>query len=426
MKSKLSLSLAVFLSCVAGTASATEPVSCERYTKALIELVQPDMALPGVELPEVKFRKDVRVGQHSPYVTAIRAQFDLPHGKFDNELQKLVKQYQKELGFNDTGVIDAHTLINLVPLSAEFRERVAKEVAADCARIEKEVQAKGIKRYIEVNLASQNLRAYEVNPYTNRVTEILRTKVAVGGPNTRTALQDQKIVGLHLNPSWVPSHKEVQANLGLKEKGLSTTWLTRNKIEVTDLDGRPVDVNKLTLENWDSFVYKQPYTSESFMGKVRFETEAPAPNVLHATPDMKLFERNVRLSSTPTIKIEDAKLVAQWVAGALLPDSPESESFEDAYAGEAPDLKRYVSDEGPVPVFVTYRQLEFKDDGTPVYFADVYDIRKPVTMDPYHEIDPEPAPELTKAKASKAKTLSKFEKKVDLAPEELNPDFPPK
>lgn len=424
MKSKLSLSIALLLSCVAGTASATDPISCERYTKALIELVQPDKALPGVELPEVKFRKDIRVGQHSPYLTAIRAQFDLPHGKFDKELQTLVKRYQQELGFQSTGVIDAHTLINLVPLSAEFRERVASEVAADCERIDNIVSANGYSRYIEVNLASQYLRAYEVNPFTKRVTEILRTKVAVGSPNARTKLEDQQIVGLHINPSWVPSLKQVQTNLGLKAKGLSTSWLERNKIEVTDLDGKVVPYANLTVDNWDSFIYKQPYTKDSFLGKVRFETAEPASNTLHATPDRNMFERNVRLSNSATIKVEDAKLVAQWIAGGLLPDSAESQSFDDAYSGEAPDLKRYVSEEGPVPVFVTYRQLEFKDDGTPVYFADIYDIRKPVTLDPYHELDPEPAP--SKAKASKAKTLSKFEKRAVPASDKLPTDLPPK
>lgn len=424
MKSKLSLSIALLLSCVAGTATAADPVSCERYTQALVELVQQDKALPGVELPEVKFRKDIRVGQHSPYLTAIRAQFDLPHGKFDKELQTLIKQYQSELGLYGTGVIDAHTLVNLVPLSAEFRERVANEVAEDCSRIDSLVATNNISRYIEVNLASQNLRAYEVNPFTKRVTEILRTKVAVGGPNVRTSLGDHEIAGLHINPSWVPSLKDVSTNLGVKRKGLTTRWLESNKIEVTDLDGKPVDYASLNIDNWDSFIYKQPYTEKSHLGKVRFETTQPAANMLHATPDMKVFDRNVRFANTATIKVEDAKLVAQWIAGGLLPESAESQSFDDAYNGEAPDLKRYVSEEGPVPVFITYRQLEFKDDGTPVYFADIYDIRKPVTLDPYHELDAEPV--LSKSKASKAKTLSKFEKRAIPADDSLPTDLPPK
>lgn len=425
MKSSLSISIAALLTSVSGLASATNPVNCERYTKALIELVQPDKALPKVVLQEARFKKDIRVGQFSPYITAIRAQFDMPHGKFDDALQGQIKQYQKELGFYDTGVIDAHTFMNLLPLSSEYREYLAKEVAADCVRINEVVAQAGYTRYIEVNLASQNLRAYEVNPASRRVTEILRTKVAIGAPNNRTSGHDHIITGLHINPSWKPTLTEIHQNLFPKGKGLDTGWLARNGFEVTDLDGNHVALANISPANWNFYQYSQPSKPDSFLGKIRFEADAPVGDFLHDTPDQKLFDRNVRMSSTPSIKVEDARLVAQWVAGGLLPESAESVSFDDAYDSSAPDLKRYASKEGVVPVFFTYRQLEFRDDGTPLYFADVYDLRKPVTLDPYNELDPEPV-ELTPAKAAKAKTLSKFEQRAPEQDEEWPEDLPPK
>lgn len=426
VKSKLSITVALALACASGAASATNPVTCERYSNALVELVKPDRALPGVVLQEAKFKTDIRVGQFSPYITAVRAVFDLPHGNFDKELQTQIKQYQKELGFFDTGVIDAHTFMNIVPLSAEYREYLANDVKADCARIDKIVAEKGFTRYLEVNLASQNLRAFEVNPYSKKVTEILRTKVAVGGPNNRTIPQPHQITGLHINPSWAPGLDVIRSNLIPQGKGFSTDWLKKNHVDVTDVDGNKIALDKITPENWNVFLYRQPHKPDSFLGKVRFEA---TPNVtnsfLHDTPDQKLFERNVRLSPTPSIKVDDARLVAQWVAGGLLPESAESQSFDDAYDGVAPDLKRYVSEEGAIPVFFTYRQLEFRDDGTPVYFADIYDIRKPATLDPYHELDEEPV-ELTKAKAAKAKSRSKFEARRAEKNTPWPDDLPPK
>lgn len=366
MVKKLLFSAACLLACASVPAFAQ--LSCETQAAALAATAG-DEARSAAPPVSVRVPRDLKRGQSSPLLPVVRESLGLPAaGGFDAALQAAVKQYQESLGFTPTGVLDAHTFINVMPLSAVYRASVAEKAVAQCRRVNEAVARARPAKFVEVNVAAQVLVAYERDA-AGRYVEVLRSRVVAGAPKTETPLNDFSLWGLKFNPGWTPTTNILSRNV-VKGGTVNGRWLASHQMHITDGAGRVVPSSQVTASNWKQFHYHQPAGPAAALGVLKFETSSNQNIYLHDTPEKEKFDWNVRLASSGCVRVQEIEGLARWAFDALEDGSAASQAFDRNMDTVKNGIKRLPA---AIPVYLTYRLVDFGEQGEPVYYADGYD-----------------------------------------------------
>jgi murein L,D-transpeptidase YcbB/YkuD len=86
------------------------------------------------------------------------------------------------------------------------------------------------------------------------------------------------------------------------------------------------------------------------MGDIKFMMPNDFGIYLHDTPDKALFERDDRWISNGCVRVENARLLAEWLFGEMP-------------RGSDPDAEEEVKLASPVPVYITYLTVAATSDG---------------------------------------------------------------
>lgn len=376
MIKKLVLSTGILL--VTASAPAFAQLACQEQSTILA--AQANMETEEGESIAVRAPRDLKRGQSSHLVPMIRESLGLSGaGGFDAELQSAVKAHQSELGFTPSGVLDSHTFMNVVPLSAQYRAKVAEKAAEQCRRVNEAVARARPSKFVEVNVASQTLVAYELDPTTGAAVEVLRSRVVAGAPSTQTPLNDFNLWGLKFNPGWTPTTNILSRNV-VKGGSVNRRWLASHRMRITDANGDPVSASSVTSSNWRKFRYHEPAGPNAALGVLKLETSSNQNIYMHDTPEKSKFDWNVRLASSGCVRVQEIEQLARWATDALEEDTPAARAFDKNMETVKNGIKRLPA---TIPVYLTYRLVEFDEQGRTVYFADGYNrVGVPVTIAP--------------------------------------------
>jgi murein L,D-transpeptidase YcbB/YkuD len=353
-----------------------QDLPCEAAATALAVQMTTQAAQQPAPL-SIKLRP-LRPGQKAPWLPELRGRLGLEaEGGYDDALKQAIAENQAQLGFTPSGELDTPTLLNLLSLSARYRAQVAEQAAVACRRVNQELARTRPMRFIEVNIASQQLVAYERDT-TGAAIEVMRSRVIAGGPATRTPLDDFTLWGLKFNPGWTPTSNILARNV-VKGGAVNQRWLKSHSMHITNAAGQRVSTDAVTTGNWRQFRFTEPAGPGAALGAWKFETTSTQNIYMHDTPEKEKFERNERLASSGCVRVQDIEALARWAYNATEEGSAQSRAFDQLSESGKNTIKRLAD---KIPVYLTYRLVDWDTEGHVVYYADGYRRAPgPVTVD---------------------------------------------
>lgn len=278
---------------------------------------------------------------------------------FDSDLENVVKSYQKHHGMEPDGVVGT-TTVDMINTPIDLRIKQVETTMERWRWFPKSMNG----RYVVVNIAGYELRAYE------DMNSVLYMPVIVGQKMRQTPVFSSVIYSIRFNPSWgVPHMIAVQDKLKVIQKDPS--YLSRKGFVVYDSNNDRVDPGSV---DWDSlsksnFPYRlrQMPGSQNALGKIRFSITSPFDVYLHDTAEPKLFEKAVRNFSSGCIRVAKPLDLGVFVFNdsAEWPRDKISQNMQGSQTRNI-DLKH------PVPVHISYFTAWIDEEGETHYVLDVY------------------------------------------------------
>jgi murein L,D-transpeptidase YcbB/YkuD len=320
----------------------------------------------AITIPEGKLLKP---GMQDERVTLLRQRLDVPEPdipetagaavtvdiNYDEPLVAAVKAFQESLGLNGDGVIGPATIAALNGGSATTKE----DIVANMERWRWEPNDYGD---FQVTVNIPEFRLWIMNKDEVHYT----TRVVVGTPKNQTAVFNDEIEHIVVNPYWnVPSSiatNEIRPHL-IANPG----YLASQNMEMLS-GGKVINASAIdwTQTNINKFHIRQKPGAGNALGRVKFLFPNQHDIYLHDTPSKSLFSRSFRAYSHGCVRVENP----MDFADALLKLEPSlnAETLTAAFG----DTERWFNLKTKVPVHISYFTLRVDADGTIRSYGDVY------------------------------------------------------
>jgi murein L,D-transpeptidase YcbB/YkuD len=281
---------------------------------------------------------------------------------YDATLVTRMKAFQRAEGLKADGVLGRETVARLAA-APEWRVRQL-EIALDRWRTLPDAPTDSA--YVRVNIPEFRLRV--MAPSLVGMREVLAMNVVVGGGGrNQTPEMVEEIETVVFRPFWniTPRIMRDEVKPGFAK---DSTYLSSRGMELvqkgTVIPATPENVERLGT---DGIRVRQRPGAQNALGKVKFLLPNDLGIYLHDTPTRSTFRRERRAESHGCIRLEDAKVLAEW----LLRDQPQwtSARIDSAMAAEKPTDVRLTA---KVPVRLEYATVVAGPDGTLQRFPDVY------------------------------------------------------
>jgi len=360
---------------VAGVLAQVEP-SYPGYRRTLhalqtyVELAKKD---DGEQLPATK--KVIVPGDTYPGVPRLtrllRSVGDLPadanvHGDqstYSGALVDAVKNFQRRLGRDPSGKIDAQTLADLnVPLSRRVRQM---QLTLERWRWMPDSYQ---KQPIVANIPEFRLRAYDKDFKIAVMMNVVVGK-AYGGHNTPVFNDTMEYV--IFRPYWEVPPSIIRGEI-VKHIVRDPDYLATKGFEVVDSKRNVVSDGTVTPEVLAQiragklFVRQKPGPKNA-LGLVKFLFPNSYNVYMHDTPSTEFFAKSRRDFSHGCIRLERPADLAAWV----LRDNPgwTPERIQAAMNGST---TQQVNLAHPIPVLILYATVIVLDDGVVHFYDDIY------------------------------------------------------
>lgn len=284
---------------------------------------------------------------------------------FDRDLEAAVRQFQRQHGLRENGVVDSTTLRELnVPVEVRICQ-----MAVNLDRLRWLPYELG-DRHILINIPDFNLDVVE----NKRV--VMNIRAIVGKIDKRTNLLSSRITAVELNPYWkVP--KSIAVDEYLPKLRQNPRYLEGKKIKVFagDYQTKPVKPtsikwSRLSAENFPYFLRQEP-GADNPLGRVKFVFSNEADIYIHDTPTRNLFAQSQRSFSHGCIRIEKPVDLAVY----LLRNQQNNRWSRQAIQAEIQKGKNMpLPLTQPVPVHIVYQTVWVDREGNLNFRPDIYDI----------------------------------------------------
>ena len=282
---------------------------------------------------------------------------------FNENVESVVKEFQRRHGLLVDGVVGKNTL---AALNVAAKEK-AQQLALNITRLEM-FEEKDSDAYVLVNIPEYRLR------YISK-GEVKATKdVVVGKPSWATPSFSDHIEKFVVNPEW-----RIPLSIATKEIAPKVAdnpnYLEENSIVIRKnsfIDDELVDPNTIDWENmkpyqFDHFLVKLP-NEKNPLGKVKYLFPNRHAVYVHDTPYQQWFKETNRAASHGCIRLQDpfslAKLIAEDQGVESLMDNVIS-------ARELRQSKTFHLKE-PLPIHLVYWTAWADADGKVNFRNDIY------------------------------------------------------
>jgi murein L,D-transpeptidase YcbB/YkuD len=363
---------------VAGVLATVEPPypGYRRTIQALqtyIELAKKDNGeqLPAVKKPIVPgdtYAGVPRVAQLLRLVGDLPQSADVSAGSptdppiYKGALVDAVKNFQRRLGRDVSGRIDAQTVADLnVPLSSRVRQM---QLTLERWRW---LPASYQNAPIIANIPEFRLRAYDKDFNVGVTMNVVVGKAYGHG----TPVFSENMQYVVFRPYWEVPYSITKAEIVphiLRDPG----YLARENLEIVDSKQNVVASGAVSSDAIDQlragklFVRQKPGPKNS-LGLVKFLFPNSYNVYMHDTPATELFSRSRRDFSHGCVRLEKPAELAAWV----LRDNPgwTPERIHDAMNGTT---TQQVNLTHPIPVLIVYATVIVLEDGQVHFYDDIY------------------------------------------------------
>ncbi|MGO9952362.1 MAG: L,D-transpeptidase family protein [Dissulfurispiraceae bacterium] len=360
---------------VAGILAQVEPPypGYRRTIQALHTYIEFAKKDDGEQLPAVK--KAIMPGDTYPGVPRLtrllrllgdlRADANVSADKsiYAGELVDAVKNFQRRLGRDPNGRLDAQTLADLnVPLSHRVRQM---QLTLERWRWLPDVYQKAL---IVANIPEFRLRAVNKD-FKSEVTMKIVVGKAYGHHNTPVFSDTMKYVVFR--PYWEVPPSITRAEM-VPHIVHDPNYLANKGFEVVDSKRNVVSTGTVTPEALGKiragklFIRQKPGPKNA-LGLVKFVFPNSYNVYMHDTPATEFFAKSRRDFSHGCIRLEKPADLAAWV----LRDNPDwtPDRIRAAMNGNATEQVNLAH---PIPVFIVYATAIVLEDGVVHFYDDIY------------------------------------------------------
>lgn len=223
---------------------------------------------------------------------------------YTSATEEAVRRYQRNLGLEPSGKVDAATLKQLNVTAAQR----LRTIEANIERLREYAKDLG-PRYLVVNVPSQQIEA------VNGGYVYSRHNAVVGREDRPTPVVATALSDVIFNPYW-------NAPASIVERDLIPKLLSdRNVLEEMNIKvfqgygGPEVDPRKI---NWrrvvpDDYHFRQEPGEGNAMATAKINFPSPFGIYLHDTPDKVYFTTNHRLYSSGCVRVDKVAILLDWI-----------------------------------------------------------------------------------------------------------------
>lgn len=320
--------------------------------------------------PVVPAGADLRAGDRDERIVALRnrlrisghytAEMQADPLYFDAGLDEGLRRFQAEQGLWADGTLDARTRS---ALNVDVGSRI-EQLRMTLERWRWLPRDLG-PRYLWVNVGAQTLAVVEAGQ------PLLSMRVIVGRPYRQTPSLRGDLNQVTFNPTWtVPFRLAVEDILPQQQR--NPAFLSQKHIRVFSLaNGREVDPAQIDWAalNRRNFTYqlRQDAGPQNSLGRLKFSFDNPYDIYLHDTPADVLFRLPTRTFSAGCVRVEDPRLLAQYLFSAG--DGLSAADIDRAIRAGA---TRTVTLGKSLPIYLVYLTAWFDDETGLALREDVY------------------------------------------------------
>lgn len=278
------------------------------------------------------------------------------------EVAAAIKKYQKRKKWKVDGKISS-TLIDR--LNSTDREKFIR-IAITLDRY-KQLQPLP-EKYIWVNLPSYFLQLRDSD------TVVLKSKIVVGKPITRTPILTSSISDMITYPKWTIPESIVKKEIlpGLQK---DPAYTTNKGYSLVDKDGNEIDPY---LVNWAKYKEYIPYKvvqgsgDDNALGVLKFNFPNKYSVYLHDTNQRYLFAKSSRALSHGCVRVQAWDSLARYI---LRNDSLHASNYvpiDSLNSWLETKQKKYIPVRKQIPLFIRYFTCDVNDKGKLVFYEDIY------------------------------------------------------
>lgn len=281
---------------------------------------------------------------------------------FDSTLELAVKQYQRNNGHKEDGVVGRVTRYSL-NLSLDSR---IKQIVQNMERWRWLPRSLG-NQYVMVNMAGYKMY------YVERERVAIDMRVIIGLPYRATPAFTDQLEYIEFNPTWsVPPR--IAAEDILPKLRVDSNFLKVNHFKLyedwndgaRELDPAEVDWNTLEDRRFPFKLEQQPGRGNS-LGRMKFMFPNSFNVYLHDTPSRGLFNESERTFSSGCIRVARPVTLAARMLG-----------LKNGWTTR--DIRKMISTnttvriplEKPIPIYLLYWTAWVEEDGTVHFRRDIY------------------------------------------------------
>lgn len=328
-------------------------------------------------IPDV--RSKIELGDRDPRILVIKERLQITgdlkgrpgssymkNDHFDQNLYGAIKNFQRRHGLLEDGVIGSNTVramnvsvdkkINIIKLNLDHWRKLPRDLG---------------DKYLVVNVPSFHLYGFENHQI------ILDMKVIVGRSDWNTPVFRDEMTYIVINPYWnvpssifkdeiLPELRKDPAYLQKQNISIITSW----DDDAIPLDPMLIDWNQFSPDNWQVRLRQEPGPSNP-LGRLKFMFPNKHNVYLHDTPMKSLFNRLNRKFSHGCIRVEEPLDLAEFVFQGDR-NWNRNRIVNEINTG----VSKQVPLPKPVPIYILYFTAWVDNNGSVMFFEDVYNLTK--------------------------------------------------
>lgn len=312
------------------------------------------------------------VADSEPQVTYIRL-YDIPTERADQAYIHRALNNLKHISFVDTiraSESDNPAYLRLLALylSSESASYNKDKILSNLERLRWR-RKQPDKRYVWVNMASQELTAYDEESGRS-----LEMKICGGSLKHKTPLLHSKIDYMQIDPYWVIPFSIIKNEIATRHVG-DLGYFERNKIKIIEKGSgeelNPAEVSAAMLLS-GNYMLRQEKGEGNSLGRMIFRFTNNFSVFLHDTNNRSAFARNNRAISHGCIRLEKPLELASFLVDddktmdkirLSLDLQPITEKGKRWQQSESFKPMSYYRFSAPYPLFITYQTMYFDASG---------------------------------------------------------------
>lgn len=279
------------------------------------------------------------------------------------QLSTAIKKYQKKKNIKADGKISAALIKSLNNSDNGKFIRIA--INLDRYKLLPPLP----RQYIFVNIPAFYLRLIQND------TVVLKSRVVVGKPATRTPVITSVINNMITYPKWTLPESIIKKEIlpGLQQ---DPSYTIRKGYSIVDDNGNEIDPLKI---KWTKYKKGIPYKivqgsgDDNALGVLKFNFPNKYSVYLHDTNQRYLFSNKKRALSHGCVRVQAWDELAKFI---LRNDSLNAENPVPVDSLEkwlAAKQKKYIPVRKPIPLFIRYFTCDVDDEGKLFFYEDIYE-----------------------------------------------------